>query len=152
MLHERWLCLCVLAMTACDDKEINDRLERKITKEAVEHAEQALAAGADGKLYMECGTVERALPELPAALADRGRRACHVEGPRLVLKRAIAEVEAHHAKHPTVPELACSQLFVPFTLATLAAHPPEDAELRKLQSTYMQMCPEVKPRSASEPG
>ena len=135
----RWTWL-VLALVACSKDDVTSS-EGAYVKHELATLEQAMRDGNESGIVIECVGLRTSVPRMAAATAAKVERLCDVEGPRLLLKKAIDDVNAKNAEHPEMPDLNCFQLFAGDAFKAMARSKVADAELEKLAAEYTRLCP-----------
>lgn len=132
----------VAALTACNEKNANvSSSEQAYVEKEVASLEAALAKGNETGVLVECMATETSLERMPTPLADKIRRLCYAEAPRLMLRNAIADAKKNQTEHPDLGDINCMQLLVTDAFKWMAKQPTVDAETQKLASEYEEICP-----------
>jgi hypothetical protein len=145
------LCVVVTLMCAlagCKKKSATgETSDEAIVKEVaglqakqIADLEAAFAAGDDVGVSVNCLGTDR-LEHMPAEAAAKLRKLCHVDAPRFLLQKAIADARKNMAEHPDLPDMRCFQLFAGDAFKILAKHPTADAATTKLVDEYAGLCP-----------
>jgi hypothetical protein len=115
--------------------------EQDYVEKGVASLETALAKGDESRVLVECISASTSVERVPAALADKLRRLCYAEAPRLLLRNAVAGVKRGLAEHPDLADIECMQLLVSDAFELMAKQNPVDPEAQKLADEFTQLCP-----------
>lgn len=141
----------LLGLGACKKKGQDVSAADEFLALQVTELEAAIAKRDISGIFVGCAG-ESSIDRMPAAVATKVKRLCHVEAPRIYLEDAIKDATAARAKHPDLPaSMTCMQLFVEEALKTVAAHPANDPQLTKLVDDYTKLCPEQVAKIRSKP-
>jgi hypothetical protein len=132
-----WLVAAVV-VTACT-KNDEAEMERKYVAKELAALEKALADGSESGVTVECAALRASLPRLDAPTVATIERLCDGEAAKLLLRKAIADVNARNAEYPNTRDINCMQVFVKTAFESLARR--SDPELEKLAAEYTTLCP-----------
>lgn len=139
----RLLLVVALLALGCKD-EASSEEEKFIVKELGE-LEKAVADRDETKMTIGCTMMTTSLrsktARMPPARVQQIEKLCYVDVPRILLEKAIADVNANNAAHKDLGDLNCMQLFAGDAIKTLKKHPSSDPELQKLVAEYTRLCP-----------
>lgn len=140
-----WCFVVAVVGVACKKKEgasgdVSSSEQAYVEKE-VASLEAALAKGDESGVLVECMATDTSLERMPAALADKIRRLCYAEAPRLMLRNAVADAKKNQGEHPELGDINCMQLFVTDAFKSMAKQSAIDPEAQKLADEYAQICP-----------
>ena len=136
----------VVALAACKKSEPPDPIRDLIAQE-IPKLERELAAHNEPEVLASCMITDGAesAKHMSSTVADKIARLCNIEAPRMFLDKALDTVKAEDAKQPELHDLNCMQLqlFASRALETIAKHPTNDPELKRLADDYHHLCPKT---------
>ena len=131
-----------VAAVACKRKEgAAGSGEQAYVEKEVASLETALAKGDESGALLGCVGANTSLKRMPAPLADKIRRLCYAEAPRLMLSKAVADVKKQQAANPDLRDLYCMQLMVSDAFEWMAKQEPVDPQAQELAAEYTRLCP-----------
>lgn len=134
----------VVALAACKKAEHADPI-RDLLAQEIPKLERELAAHNESEVLASCMITDGAesAKHMSSTVADKIARLCNIEAPHMFLDKAIDAVKAADAKNPELHDLNCMQfqLFASHALETIAKHPTNDPELKRLADDYRHLCP-----------
>lgn len=143
--------LCVM-VAGCKDKAGTkpDTMETEYVEKELRALEQALADGSESSITIGCAALEASTARMTRSIVARIEGLCHVAGPKLLLRKGIAEVKA--ATMPSeLADLGCMQLFAPDAVVIVDKHPTQDAELQALVDEFTKLCPKDVEKARAKP-
>ena len=136
----------VVSIAACKKSEPADPI-RDLLAQEMPKLERELAAHNEAEVLASCMITDGAesAKHMSSAVAAKIARLCNIEAPRMFLDKAIETVKAEDAKGPELHDLSCMQfqLYASRALETIAKHPTNDPQLKRLADDYRQLCPKT---------
>lgn len=134
-----WLCVAVV-IAGCS-KHDNASSEQAYVENEIGAVERALASSSETEVTIGCVSLNASRKRMEPKVVARIEQLCDVEVPRLLLRKAIADVAANNAEHPDLGDLNCMQLFAGDAFKAMARRSAVDPELQKLAAEYERLCP-----------
>jgi len=132
----------LLVSVACKPKSDDLGTERAFVAKEVAKLEAAFATRAESGVLVGCTVTTNGLERMPPALAEKIKKLCFVDAPKLFLENAIADVKAKQANGPVeLADLNCFQLLIRDAFELHAKSTPPDPAVQKLVDEYTALCP-----------
>jgi len=114
-------------------------MERKYVAKEITSLEKALADSSESGVTVECAALRASVPRLDAPTVATIERLCDGDAAKLLLRKAIADVNARNAQYPNTRDINCMQVFAKTAFESFGRRP--DPELEKLVAEYATLCP-----------
>lgn len=131
----------MLVLLACSSDRAKSA-EQNFVEREVADLKDAIAKRSESGIAVGCAAATVSTSRVSQALAAEIVQLCYVDGPKVYLENALADVRKRQAEHPELGDLACMQLFVKDAFDAIAKHPSGDAALAALADEYTKLCPD----------
>lgn len=130
----------LLALLVIGCKAKPDNGEAAYVEKELASLQKSLADESESGITVDCVGLETSLPRMSKDLAARIEKGCYVDGPKILIRKAIAHVKANKLP-PELADLGCMELFGPDAVVVVDKHPTQDAELLALVDELTKLCP-----------